>query len=141
MTSYEEEVVLIDCPPSFGLIVASALLAARSGVLVPVAVEDESLDGLAQLMQNIAALRERFDQELPIVGVVPTKLDLRTRNHREIMQTLEKHCDGELRTAIRSNIRLQELFAKHLPIRTHAPASSGAADYAALSREIGDRLV
>jgi len=75
----EVDVILIDCPPSMGVLTASALVAATSGVVIPLSAAPEALDGYVQVTANLQRLRDALDLPIPIVAVVPTHFDHRLR--------------------------------------------------------------
>ncbi len=130
---------IFDCPPSMGVLTAAALVAS-TGILVPVAAAPEALDGLAQLLGNLGRLRRALDLELPVLGIVPTRYDMRLRIAREVVEAMQARVPELItRTMIRETVALRELFGHRVPIRTYRPDSNGAADYAALAVEVLDR--
>jgi chromosome partitioning protein len=136
----EVDVVLIDCPPSMGILTASALVAATSGVIIPLAAAPEALDGYIQVTNNLQKLRDALDLPLPIVAVVPTRYDQRLRIARDVLEAARSLCDGVLTSPIRENVALRELFGHRQPIRTYRPDSTGAADYAMVAAEVLQRV-
>jgi chromosome partitioning protein len=133
----EADVILIDCPPSMGVLTASALVAATSGVIIPLAAAPEALDGYVQVTANLQRLRDALDLPITIVAVVPTRFDHRLRIARDVLEAARGLCNGTLTSPIRENVALRELFGHRQPIRTYRPDSSGAADYAA---EVSQRV-
>ena len=129
------DVIVIDCPPSMGVLTASALVAS-TGVLVPVSAAPESLDGYAQFSGNVERLRSALDLALPILAVVPTRYDARLRIAREVLEVLQGHSGDMVTAPIRESVALRELFGNRVPIRVHRPGSPGALDYAALASEV-----
>jgi chromosome partitioning protein len=136
----EVDVILIDCPPSMGVLTASALVAATSGVVIPLAAAPEALDGYVQVTANLQRLRDALDLPIPIVAVVPTRFDHRLRIARDVLDAARGLCNGTLTSPIRENVALRELFGHRQPIRTYRPDSTGAADYAAVAAEVLQRV-
>ncbi len=131
----EADAVLFDCPPSMGILTASALLAS-SAVVVPVTATFEGLDGLIQFRANLAKLAERYDRSLP-AHIVATSYDARLRIAREAREAIVQLCGSDATAAaIRENVALREAVGHHVPIRTYRASSTGAADYAALATEV-----
>ena len=136
----EADVILIDCPPSMGVLTASALVAATSGVIIPLAAAPEALDGYVQVTANLQRLRDALDLPITLVAVVPTRFDHRLRIARDVLEAARGLCNGTLTSPIRENVALRELFGHRQPIRTYRPDSSGAADYAAVAAEVSQRV-
>lgn len=134
------DVVLIDCPPSMGILTASALVAATSGVVIPLAAAPEALDGYVQVTANLQRLRDALDLPLLIVAVVPTRFDQRLRIARDVLDAARSLCNGVLTSPIRENVALRELFGHRQPIRTYRPDSTGAVDYATVAAEVLQRV-
>lgn len=131
--------VLLDCPPSLGLLSVSALVASRE-VLVPVETSVMPLDGLAALMNTIDSARNRLNPDLTLSGIVPCRVDLRTNLAKEVLKSLaQAFGDLVFECYIRENVRLREAYSHAQPINTYAPKSSGAYDYAAAAREFLSR--
>ncbi len=130
--------LLIDCPPSLGLLTLSAFVAADE-LLVPVEAHILALEGLAGLMQTVERVRERLRPELRVGGIVACRVS-RTRLAREVVEQLrERFGDLVLQTVIRENIKVAEAPSWHQPITAYAPASNGAADYRAVVGELLQR--
>jgi len=134
------DIVLIDCPPSMGILTASALVAASSGVVIPLAAAPEALDGYVQVTANLQRLRDALDLPIPVIAVVPTRFDHRLRIARDVLDAAKTLCNGTLTSPIRENVVLRELFGHRQPVRTYRPDSTGAADYAALALEVLERV-
>jgi chromosome partitioning protein len=128
--------VLLDCPPTLGILTVNALAAVQE-LLVPVEAHVMALSGLAQLLQTVEIVRDRLNPNLKISGILACRVDARTRHAREVVEELRKR-SGDLvyRTVIRENIRLAECPSFGQPITSYDPKSAGAADYRALALEI-----
>ena len=129
--------VLIDCPPSLGLLTVNGLMAAMDGVIVPVQCEYLALEGLGQLTQTIERVRQLLFPELFVRGVVLTMFDSRTNLSSDVVKEVSKHFpDQVFKSIIPRNIRLAEAPSYGLPISEYAPTSVGAVAYEALAREL-----
>jgi chromosome partitioning protein len=132
--------ILIDCPPSLGLLTINALLAAGE-VHIPIAMTYLALEGVGQVMDAIEAVKRELDHPtLSITGVIPTFFDGRTRLSREILQSIRDHF-GEVvfATSIRKNVKLDEAQSHHQSIFDYDPRSAGALEYESLVEEVIDR--
>ena len=128
--------LLIDCPPSLGLLTVNALTAADA-VLVPLECEYFALRGMALLMDTIEKVRERLNPELEIAGILATMYDPRTVHGREVLGRVEDAFgDHVFRTVISKTIRFAEAPVAGESILTYAGSSSGAAAYRELAREV-----
>lgn len=128
--------VIIDCPPSLGLLTLNALVAADS-VLVPLQCEYYALEGLSQLMDTIQLVRKRLNPRLKLEGIVFTMFDGRTNLSIQVVDEVKKHFRKEVyRTIIPRNIRLSEAPSHGKPIMLYDPRSKGAEVYAELAREV-----
>ncbi len=129
--------VLIDCPPSLGLLTLNGLVAARHGVIIPVQCEYLALEGIGQLTNTIQRVRSAVFPELTVRGVVLTMYDGRTKLSGDVVSEVRKHFPNQVFQAlIPRSIRLAEAPSYGQPIVTYAPDSSGAHAYAALAREV-----
>jgi chromosome partitioning protein len=128
--------VLIDCPPSLGLLTLNALTAA-SEVLIPVQAEYYALEGLSQLTTVLERVREALNPELHISGVLVTMFDGRTRLATEVLDEVHAHFPTQVfRTQIPRNIRLSEAPSYGKPVALFDVKSRGAQAYLALAREV-----
>ena len=134
------DVVLIDCPPSLGLLTINAMSAAES-LLVPLQCEFFALEGLSQLLLTIERVRARFNAELQILGVALTMYDRRNRLSEQVAQDV-RACLGKLvfETIIPRNVRLSEAPSHGLPALIYDHRCSGSEAYIALARELMGRL-
>ena len=128
--------VLIDCPPSLGLLTLNALTAATE-VVIPVQAEYYALEGLSQLTQVVGRIREALNPTLRISGVLVTMFDGRTRLAMEVLDEVNAHFPNEIfRTQIPRNIRLSEAPSFGKPVVLFDVKSRGAQAYLALAREV-----
>ncbi|MEM7115787.1 MAG: ParA family protein [Chloroflexota bacterium] len=134
--------VLIDCPPSLGLLTVNALTAASHGVIIPVQCEYLALEGLTQLSQTIELVQKYLNPQLVIRGLLMTMYDGRTNLSRQVVEEVRHHFpDRVFRTIIPRNIRLSEAPSYGQPINHYAPNSPGAIAYKVLTTELlqGDK--
>jgi chromosome partitioning protein len=132
--------VLIDCPPSLGLLTINALTAARDGVLIPVQCEYLALEGLGHLLKTIYMVRDRLNPGLVIAGVILTMFDARTNLSRQVVDEVRQYFPAYVfQTVVPRTIRLGEAPSYGEPILTYAPNSPGAVAYAALAAELMER--
>jgi chromosome partitioning protein len=129
--------VLIDCPPSLGLITLNGLVAAKNGVIIPVQCEYLALEGLGQLSNTITRVRAALSPNLVIRGLVMTMFDGRASLARQVVEEVRKHFPGKVfGTLIPRSVRLAEAPSHGLPISTYAPSSLGGLAYKALADEL-----
>ena len=128
--------VLLDCPPSLGLLTVNALTAA-SGVIVPIQSEYYALEGLTQLMETLGIVRRHLNPGLDVFGVVITMYDGRTQLAGQVAEEVKKHFGAKVfRTMIPRNVRLSEAPSHGKSIGEYDPKSKGAECYASLAREV-----
>ncbi len=128
--------VLLDCPPSLGLLTVSALAAARE-VLVPVEAHVMALSGLVQLLQTVETVKERLNPALGIAGILACRVDRRARHAQEVVDRLRERFGSQVyKTVIRENIKLAEAPSFSKPIQFYDPTCRGSLDYRALAAEI-----
>jgi len=130
--------VLIDCPPSLGLLTLNALVTAKE-VFIPLEAEFFALQGLSQLLQTVRVINERLNSELEITGVILCKYDRRRKLTREVEARIRKYFeDKAFNTVIRENVSLAEAPSAAQSIFDYAPSSHGARDYSRLAKEVID---
>ena len=148
LDAYDGEVafdyVLLDCPPSLGVLSANALVASHE-VLIPMQTEYFSLQGMAKLTEIIQLVQKRLNPTLDVLCVLPCLVDLRTRLTSEVLDNIGAYFGERLaRTLIRNNVKLAEAPSFGLTIFEHAPESNGAVDYRDFALEFlarhGERL-
>lgn len=128
--------LLIDCPPSLGLLTVNGLVAATE-VMVPIQCEYYALEGLAQLTRNVDLVRTNLNPELEISGIVMVMYDSRTRLAEQVVTEVRAHFGPKVcRNMIPRNIRLSEAPSFGQPITTFDPSSRGAVAYRELAREV-----
>ena len=131
--------IIIDTPPTLGLITVSALVAATH-VLVPIQSSYFALEGTDDLLETIQKVKGRANPGLQLIGIVVTLHDRRTTLGHDIVQQIERTFgDKVFRTMITKSVRLEESPAYRESIFTYAPKSSGALEYEELSREVLNR--
>lgn len=134
------DVVLIDCPPSLGLLTVNALTAADS-VIIPVQTEYYALEGLGQLLETMKLVRQALNPKLSILGVVMTMHDTRTTLSTQVGQQLKHHFKERLfETAVPRNIRVAEAPSHGKPVGEFDKWSKGARAYKSLTKEVMERL-
>lgn len=127
--------VIIDCPPSFGLLTINALTAAHS-VIIPIQCEYYALEGLSQLVKTINLVKDNLNPNLEIEGIVMTMADFRTNLTQEVINEVKKHfAEKVYKTVIPRNIRLSEAPGFGKPIFLYDKESEGAKKYLELTRE------
>ena len=127
--------ILIDCPPSLGLLTINAL-ASADGVIIPIQSEYYALEGLSQLMNSISLVRTHLNRDIQVAGIVLTMYDGRSKASRDISAEIKKYFSKVLyEIVIPRNIRLSEAPSHGKPIVLHDPKCMGAKAYSALTEE------
>ncbi|MBF2566440.1 ParA family protein [Listeria welshimeri] len=128
--------VIIDCPPSLGLLTLNALTAADS-VLIPVQCEYYALEGLSQLLNTIRIVQKHLNEDLEIEGVLLTMLDARTNLGIQVIEEVKKYFQNKVfNTIIPRNVRLSEAPSHGKPILLYDAKSKGAEVYLELAKEV-----
>lgn len=131
--------IIIDCPPSLGLLTINALCAADK-VLIPVQTEYYALEGITQLLQIVQKVQKSANPKLSILGVLLTMYDQRTTLSKQVQDELSSHFGDLLfKTVIPRNIRLAEAPSHGVPISEYDKWSKGARSYKALAKEVMNR--
>lgn len=129
--------ILIDCPPSLGLLTLNGIVAAQDGLIIPCQCEYLALEGLGQLTHTISRVRSALFPKLTVRGVVMTMFDSRTNLANDVVEEVRRYFPNQVFQAIiPRTIRLAEAPSYGQPISSYAPHSTGAQAYAALAREI-----
>lgn len=132
--------VIIDCPPSLGLLTVNALTAA-SAVLIPIQCEYLALEGLMQLVNTIDLVRRRLNPALDVLGVVMTMFDARTRLSPQVVQNVRRFFPSRLlQTVIPRTVRLAEAPSYGQTIFEYDPSSRASAAYGAIGEEVSRRI-
>lgn len=131
--------IIIDCPPSLGLLTINALTSSNS-VLIPVQCEYFALEGLGQLLNTIKIVRQHLNPELEIEGVLLTMYDTRTRLSNQVADEVKRYFDDRVFSSVISrNVRLAEAPSFGKPALLYDASSVGAKNYLSLAREIIQR--
>jgi chromosome partitioning protein len=129
--------ILIDCPPSLGLLTLNGIVAARDGVIIPVQCEFLALEAIGQLDQTLGRIRSALFPNLRVRGVILTMFDVRTKLSADVVQEVNRHFPSQVfTTIIPRSVRLAEAPSYGQPISVYAPGSNGALAYSNLAREI-----
>lgn len=132
----EYDYIIIDCPPSLGLVTLNALTASDS-VLVPIQCEYYALEGLGQLMSTIDLVQKHLNPKLDIEGVVLTMYDARTNLSKQVIDEVKKYFKNRVyKTIIPRNVKLSEAPSYGMPIALYDKRSDGAKAYVSLANEI-----
>jgi chromosome partitioning protein len=133
------EFIIIDCPPSLGLLTLNALTASNS-VLIPVQCEYFALEGLGQLLNTINIVKQHFNKDLSIEGVLLTMFDSRLKLSHQVAEEVKKYFgDKVFKTIIHRNVRISEAPSFGKPIILYDAVSSGSKNYMALASELLER--
>ena len=131
--------VIIDCPPSLGLLTLNALAAATS-MLIPTQCEYFALEGLRHLIYTHQLVRSRLNPRLEIAGILMTQFDGRTTLSWDVLEEVRRsHPAHVLKTLIPRNVRISEAPSHGKPVIQYDPSSRGAAAYRALAKELLER--
>jgi chromosome partitioning protein len=129
--------ILVDCPPSLGLLTLNGMVAAKDGLLIPVQCEYLALEGISQLITTIERVRTAIYPELQIRGVLLTMFDTRTNLSKDVVEEIRKFFPNQTFDAvIPRSVRLAEAPSYGLPILAYHPGSPGAKAYRELANEI-----
>ena len=132
----EFDYVIIDCPPSLGLLTLNALTASDS-VLIPVQCEYYALEGLSQLLNTVRLVQKHLNKDLKVEGVLLTMLDARTNLGIQVIEEVKKYFQDKVyQTIIPRNVRLSEAPSHGEPIIIYDPKSRGAEVYLDLAKEV-----
>ena len=135
------DIVMVDCPPSLGLLTINALSAA-DGVVVPIQCEYYALEGLGALTRNAELIRQTLNRDLKITGFALTMYDGRTKLSHEVAEEVRRHFgDLVFQTRIPRSIRLAEAPSYGQPITVFDPGSRGAVAYHRLASEVWERVL
>lgn len=128
--------VLIDCPPSLGLLTINALIAADS-LLIPIQCEYYALEGVTKLLESMNMVKKRMNPDLEVFGVVMTMFDSRTTLSKQVVEEVENFFGKKMfKTVIPRNVKIAEAPSHGLPVSMYARISKGASAYAKLAKEV-----
>jgi chromosome partitioning protein len=131
------DTIIIDTPPSLGLLTLNALTAADNGIIIPVQCEYLALEGLTELMRTIGLVQNRLNPLTRVAGVVMTMFDVRTNLAQQVVEEVRRHFgDLVFQAIVPRSVRLGEAPSYGEPILSYAPGSPGALAYEALAREV-----
>jgi chromosome partitioning protein len=136
----EFDFVLIDCPPSLGLLTINALTAAQ-GLIIPIQCEYYALEGLSKLLDSVRLVRTHLNTSLDVFGAVMTMYDSRTRLSQQVVDEVRAFFEDKVfETLIPRSVRLSEAPSFGQPVTTYDPNGRGAVSYRALAKEVIDRV-
>jgi chromosome partitioning protein len=136
----EFDFILLDCPPSLGLLTVNALAAAEE-LIVPIQCEYYALEGLGQLLRNVRLVQQNVNQQLRLTGIVMTMFDPRTKLSEQVVDEVRRYFgDRVYETIIPRTVRLSEAPGFGQPITVYDPKSRGAQRYRALAQEVVAKL-
>lgn len=134
--SDQYDYILLDCPPSLGLLTLNSLTAANS-ILIPIQSEYYALEGLSALLETLQLVKKGLNPYLELVGIIITMFDSRNRLSHQVVEEIQKHFPDKLfKSIIRRNVRLSESPSYGKPVCLYDPSSSGAQDYLDLAKEL-----
>ena len=136
----EFDYIIMDCPPSLGMLTINAL-AASDGVVVPMQCEFYALEGLSQLMITISRIRQLYNKTLSVTGILITMNNNRLLLSTQVTRELKKHYDDKLfHTQISRSVKLSEAPGFGMPVYYHDKRSKGATEYLSVARELTERI-
>ncbi|MBS3956622.1 MAG: ParA family protein [Clostridiales bacterium] len=137
---YDFDYIIIDCPPSLGLLTINALTAAN-GLIVPIQCEYYALEGLSKLLDSVRLVKAHLNPELEVFGVVMTMYDVRTRLSQQVVDEVRDFFGERVfESLIPRSVRLSEAPSFGQPVTLYDPTGKGADSYRALAKEVIDRV-
>jgi chromosome partitioning protein len=128
--------VLIDCPPSLGLLTINALVAADE-LLIPIQCEFYALEGVTKLLESMKMVKGRLNPDLEVFGVVMTMYDVRTTLSKQVVEEVKKYFGNKVfKTVIPRSVKLSEAPSHGLPITMYSRVNKGALAYSKLAKEV-----
>lgn len=138
--AHDYDVIIIDCPPSLGLVTINCLIAAE-GIIIPLLCEFYSLEGLSQLTNTINQINKRYNSKLVLLGVLINMYDGRLNLTHQVMNEIKKYFSNKLfKTPIPRNVKLSEAPSFGMPISEYDRYSKGAIAYEAFTKELLERM-
>ncbi len=139
LKTHDIDYVILDCPPSLGLLTINALVAADE-VLLPIQCEYYALEGVTQLQKTVAAVKQSFNPELQLASILMTMYDRRTRLSADVVEEVRKHFPVEImETLIPRSVRVSEAPSYQRSVLTYEPKSAGAVAYREAAAEFAKR--
>ena len=136
----EFDYIIIDCPPSLGMLTLNALIAS-DGVVIPMQCEFYSLEGLSQLMITLTQVKKKYNPDLLITGILITMYNGRLLLSMQVLSELKRHYGDKLfSTMISRNVKLSEAPSFGVPVYYHDKHAKGATDYIAVATELTQRI-
>ena len=132
--------VIIDCPPSLGMLTVNAMTAS-DGVVIPMQCEFFALEGLSQLMFTISRIKQHYNKDLKVTGILITMHNSRLLLSLQVINELRKHYDDRLfETTISRNVKVSEAPGFGAPVYYHEKRSKGAIEYMNVAKELAERI-
>lgn len=132
--------IIIDCPPSLGMLTVNAL-SASDGVVIPMQCEFFSLEGLSQLMITVSRIKQLYNEKLTVAGILVTMHNKRLLLSMQVIAELKKHYEDKLfKTTISRNVKLSEAPGFGMPVYYHDKSSKGSEEYLEVARELSSRI-
>ncbi|AZZ40578.1 ParA family protein [Acidipropionibacterium jensenii] len=139
LKDHDIDYVILDCPPSLGLLTINALVAADE-VLLPIQCEYYALEGVTQLQRTITAVQKAFNPQLTLTSILMTMFDKRTRLSADVVEEVRQHFPGEVMTTlVPRSVRVAEAPSYQRSVLTYEPRSTGAVAYRAAAAEFAKR--
>jgi len=134
------EFIIVDCPPSLGLLTINALTVAR-GLIIPIQCEYYALEGLSKLLESVRLVRSHLNPSLEVFGVVMTMYDSRTKLSQQVVEEVRGFFDSKVfETLIPRTVRLSEAPSFGQPVTLYDPKGKGAEAYRSLAKEVVERV-
>ena len=132
--------IIIDCPPSLGMLTVNAMTAS-DGVVIPMQCEFFALEGLSQLMFTISRIKQHYNKDLKVTGILITMHNSRLLLSLQVINELRKHYDDRLfETTISRNVKVSEAPGFGAPVYYHEKRSKGAVEYMNVAKELAERI-
>lgn len=138
--SRDYDYIIIDCPPSLGMLTVNAM-SASDGVVIPMQCEFYALEGLSQLMITVSRIKQNYNPDLTITGILITMYNSRLLLSMQVMAELKKHYSDKLfDTPISRGVKLSEAPGFGMPVYYHDKRSKGAAEYMEVAKQLAERI-
>lgn len=136
----EYDYIIVDCPPSLGMLTVNAL-SASDGVVIPMQCEFYALEGLSQLMITVSRIKQYYNDKLTVTGILVTMYNKRLLLSMQVMAELRKHYAEKLfNTCISRNVKLSEAPGFGMPVYYHDKSSKGSEEYLEIAKELSSRI-